>query len=51
MRILDRYIARWVLGGTALTLAGLAALFTFVTLIEELGDVGKGRYGIWQAVE
>jgi lipopolysaccharide export system permease protein len=51
VKILDRYITRWVLGGTALTLAGLLALFTFVSLVEQLGDVGKGRYGIWQAVE
>jgi lipopolysaccharide export system permease protein len=50
MRTLGRYIARWVLGGTLLALAVLLALFTVFALLDELGDVGKGRYGLWEAV-
>ena len=51
MRILDRYIGRWVLGGTLLALVVLLALFTVFALIDQLGDVGKGRFGLANMVE
>ena len=51
MRTLDRYLARWVLGGTLLALAVLLALFSVFTLLDELGDVGRGSYGLAEAAE
>jgi lipopolysaccharide export system permease protein len=51
MRILDRYVARWVIGGSALALAVLLSLFTVFTLLDELGDVGRGDYGLLQVAQ
>jgi lipopolysaccharide export system permease protein len=51
MRILDRYLGRWVLGGSLLALAVLLALFTIFTMLDQLGDVGEGRYGLPEAIE
>ncbi len=44
MRLLDRYVGRWVLGGTLLALAVLLALVTVLGLMDQLEDVGKGDY-------
>ena len=44
MKILDRYIARSVLFSIFITLVILLTLVAFGSLIEELGDVGKGNY-------
>lgn len=46
MRILHRYLAHEVLGGTLLVLSGLLMLFAFFDLIHELGDLGKGNYNL-----
>lgn len=46
MRILDRYLGAAVIGGTLLTLLVLLAMLTFFALVEGLGDVGRGTYGI-----
>lgn len=46
MRTLHRYLAHEVLGGTLLVLTGLLMLFSFFDLINELGDLGKGRYNL-----
>jgi Predicted permeases len=46
MRILHRYLAHEVLGGTLLVLSGLLMLFAFFDLINELGDLGKGNYSL-----
>lgn len=51
MRILDRHLGATVAGSTLIVLVVLLALFFFLDFIEELGDVGKGRYGIAQAVQ
>ena len=51
MKILDAYIARHVVGGTALALAVLLAFTAVVTFVDELGSVGRGRYGIGGAIE
>ncbi len=50
MKILDRYIGRYVLLGTLLTLLVLVSIIFFITLVEELDDVGQGRYGIPEAL-
>ncbi len=44
MKTLDRYIGRWVLGGTLLALGVLLALVTVFALMDQLEDVGKGHY-------
>lgn len=44
MKLLDRYIGTTVLLGITLTLLILLVLVGFVTLMDELGDVGKGDY-------
>lgn len=49
MKILDRYIGRSVLYATLLALLVLVSIIFFITLVEELGDVGDGTYGIPQA--
>lgn len=51
MTTLDRYLAVHVIWGALLTLCVLLALFTFVALIDELGDVGKGEYTVLRAFE
>ena len=50
MKTLRRYITRQVLAATALVFAALLMLFAFFDLIQELGDLGKGRYSLWLAL-
>jgi lipopolysaccharide export system permease protein len=50
MKIIDRHIGRAVLVGTALVLMVLSGLAAFLTLVEELDDVGQGAYGTGDAV-
>lgn len=51
MRILDSYIAKVVLRHIVVTIVVLLGLFTFVSFIEELGDLDRGRYGIIQVLQ
>ena len=51
MRILDRYIGKTLLGKTFMALLALVALFAFFSLIDQLEETGKGRYGVLQAIE
>ena len=48
MKIIRRYITVHLLWVTMLALFLLVALFSFFTLIDELGEAGKGSYGIPQ---
>lgn len=48
MKVLDRYLAHEILGGTLLVFSALIVLFAFFDLIHELGDLGKGNYGLLQ---
>ena len=50
MRLIDRYIATNVIGSTTTVLLALLAIFTFFSFIDELEDVGRGTYGILQAI-
>jgi lipopolysaccharide export system permease protein len=50
MSILDRYIARAVVVGTATALLVLSALDMFIALMRELESVGTGEYGYGEAV-
>ncbi len=51
MRILDRYIGNILLRHIIVTVMVLLGLFTFVTFVEELGDLDKGSYGILQVFQ
>ena len=50
MNILERYLARTLLGSTLLVLVVLMALNAFVVFIAELEDVGEGHYGLARAL-
>lgn len=47
MKILDRYLAGAVIGGTLLTLAVLLPLLAVFLLAEEIDRVGRDGYGFW----
>lgn len=51
MRILDLYIARIVFHQTAVVVSVLVGLFMFITFIEQIGDLGTGNYGTFDAIE
>lgn len=51
MKILDRYIGRTV-NSAILTVVGvLVAVFSFFEFIDELDNIGQGRYGVVQVAE
>lgn len=50
MKVLDRYLAHEILGGTLLVFSGLLVLFAFFDLIHELSSLGKGNYGLLQVL-
>ena len=50
MNILDRYIARSVALSLGLVLLVLVALFLLFTFIDEVDQIGKGRYGTLEAL-
>lgn len=47
--IVDRYVALQILSGLVITSAVLLPLFSFLDLLEQLDDVGKGTYQIRDA--
>jgi len=51
LKILNQYIGTAVIGGTCLVMFVLLALFSFVSFISELDEVGKGSYQLIQAGE
>ncbi len=51
MNMLDRYIARTLLGGVALTMAVLLTLGLLFIFISEQPDVGTGHYGLMEALQ
>ena len=50
MSILDRYLGGIILQYTLITMLVLLGLFTFVNFLEQLGDLGKGSYGLSDAL-
>ncbi|MEE9393254.1 MAG: LptF/LptG family permease [Planctomycetota bacterium] len=50
MKLFDRYLARAALKGFLLVLLGLVVLISLAALVGELKDVGKGHYGLIDAV-
>ena len=51
MKILDVYIGKTLFRYIMVTIVVLLGLFTFVSFIDELGDLDKGRYGISQVIQ
>lgn len=49
LKKIDRYISRNTLQGCFLMLAGLLILFSFLELLAQLNDVGKGQYQLVDA--
>ncbi len=49
MNVLDRYLARVVLTGTALALLVLVSIDAFFAFVGETGDIGLGDYGVGEA--
>lgn len=48
--VVDRYIAKSVIGGTLLATFVMMSIFAFVDFVSQLEDVGTGDYGVLQAV-
>ncbi|MEJ2230021.1 MAG: LPS export ABC transporter permease LptG [Nitrospirales bacterium] len=51
MKILNRYLAVSLLKGYLPVLAIFLAVFSLIVFVEELDEVGKGRYTFWSASE
>lgn len=51
MRILDRYIGKILLRHIMATIMVLLSLFTFVSFIDELNELDRGRYGVLQVLQ
>ncbi|MCB1859443.1 MAG: LPS export ABC transporter permease LptG [Gammaproteobacteria bacterium] len=51
MKLLDRYIGRNVVLSILLSLVILLTLVAFVSLLEEMEDVGRGNYRTWDAIQ
>jgi lipopolysaccharide export system permease protein len=51
MKILNRYLAVSLLKGYLPVLAIFLAVFSLIVFVEELDEVGKGRYTFWNASE
>jgi lipopolysaccharide export system permease protein len=49
MKVITRYLGREIYKATAFAFLGFLALFVFFDLINELDDVGKGRYRLAHA--
>ena len=50
MRVLRRWIVTEVLRGTAVVTAVFAALFLFFDFVDQLEDIGRGAYGLKEAL-
>ena len=51
MEIIDRYLARAVLGGVLSVLIILISLDTIISFAGESGDIGRAGYTLWSAIE
>lgn len=50
MLLIDRYITKTVLSAILLIVCMLTGLQIFILFVNELGDIGKGDYGVFQAL-
>lgn len=51
MSLIDRYLASTLIRTTALVLFVLMVLFAFFSLIDQLGDTGRGSFTVYHAFE
>jgi lipopolysaccharide export system permease protein len=51
MTILDRHIGRAIAFSTLLVLGVLLSLFTFITFVEAIGDLGKANFGLAEVLK
>jgi lipopolysaccharide export system permease protein len=51
MSTIDRYVARHVVQGTLVWQLALVALFSFISFVDDLDNVGRGDYSIARALE
>jgi len=51
MKKIDKYIGKTVLAGILVVLLVLVGLFTFFSFIDEVNDIGKQSYELWQAIQ
>lgn len=51
MTILERYLATVLVRTTLLALFVLAALFAFFSFIDQIGNIGRGQFTLYNAVE
>jgi lipopolysaccharide export system permease protein len=51
MKTIDKYISQSVLAGILIVLFILVGLFAFFAFIDEIDDIGKQRYGLWEAIQ
>ncbi len=51
MKILDRHIRKTIIGNIFTVLAVLIGLFTFFEFVDELDVLGKGNYGLFDAIK
>jgi len=51
MRIIDRYIRTTIIHNTLLVMLMLAALFSFLEILDQLSDLDEGNYGILNAAQ
>ncbi len=49
--ILDRYIGKSILVTSFIALFSLVAIFSFFAFVDQLGDTGKGNYGVLDAIQ
>ncbi len=50
LTLLDRYIGQFILLGVGVTLLALVAVFFFINFAGEVGDIGRGTYGLGTAL-
>lgn len=51
MRLIDKYVTKTILSSIFLVLLMLTGLQLFILFVNQLGDLGKGDFGIGQAVK
>ena len=50
MKVIRRYLSAEITASTLLVFAALLMLFAFLDLIHELGELGKGTYGLLNVI-
>lgn len=51
MKILTRHIGTTIILAIMMVLLALIGLQIFISFINEMGDIGTGHYGLWQAIQ